>query len=84
MHFFQYSLQTDMARRQLEYEARQLREMMQERLGQAEDMAARHETRMRRLVIMEREMQQLQQRRNQGGNKVCRNWVGDGGQEGVG
>ena len=52
-----------MARRQLEYEARQLREMMQERLGQAEDMAARHEARMRRLVMMEKEMQQLQQRR---------------------
>ena len=52
-----------MARRQLEYEARQLREVMQQRLGAADDMGDRHEARMQRLCLIEREMQRLQQRR---------------------
>ena len=52
-----------MARRQLEYEARQLREVMQQRLGASDDIGARHEARMQRLCLIEREMQRLQQRR---------------------
>ncbi|XP_038078874.1 adenomatous polyposis coli protein-like [Patiria miniata] len=52
-----------MARRQLEYEARQLREVMQQRLGAADDIGDRHEARMQRLCLIEREMQRLQQRR---------------------
>ncbi|XP_022105607.1 adenomatous polyposis coli protein-like isoform X2 [Acanthaster planci] len=58
-----YSLQADMSRRQLEYEARQLREAMQQRLGAADDIGERHEARMQRLCLIEREMQRLQQRR---------------------
>ncbi|XP_071492084.1 adenomatous polyposis coli protein-like isoform X1 [Diadema antillarum] len=56
-----YSLQTDMSRRQLEYEARQLRELMQERLGSMEDIASRHRMRMQRLSAIEYELRQVQE-----------------------
>lgn len=38
---FQFSLQTDMTRRQLEYEARQIRAAMEEQLGTCQDMEKR-------------------------------------------
>lgn len=39
--WFQFSLQTDMTRRQLEYEARQIRAAMEEQLGTCQDMEKR-------------------------------------------
>ncbi|XP_070536754.1 adenomatous polyposis coli protein-like isoform X3 [Ptychodera flava] len=56
-----YSLQNDMTRRQLEYEAKQLREAMQQRLGAIADMQARYETRIHRVRLLEKEMLRLQQ-----------------------
>ncbi|XP_077993311.1 adenomatous polyposis coli protein-like [Glandiceps talaboti] len=56
-----YSLQNDMTRRQLEYEAKQLREAMQQRLGAIADMQARYEARIHRVRLLEKEMLRLQQ-----------------------
>lgn len=39
--WLQFSLQTDMTRRQLEYEARQIRAAMEEQLGTCQDMEKR-------------------------------------------
>lgn len=41
----QFSLQTDMTRRQLEYEARQIRAAMEEQLGTCQDMEKRAQVR---------------------------------------
>jgi adenomatosis polyposis coli protein len=41
----QFSLQTDMTRRQLEYEARQIRAAMEKQLGTCQDMEKRAQVR---------------------------------------
>ncbi|PKU33370.1 rna-directed dna polymerase from mobile element jockey-like [Limosa lapponica baueri] len=47
----QFSLQTDMTRRQLEYEARQIRAAMEEQLGTCQDMEKRAQIRGEQYVI---------------------------------
>ncbi|XP_078579489.1 adenomatous polyposis coli protein-like isoform X1 [Branchiostoma floridae x Branchiostoma japonicum] len=56
-----YSLQNDMARRQLEYEAKKIREEMEERLGGVEEMQARGEAKVQRVRMIEAEMLRIQQ-----------------------
>ncbi|XP_078667446.1 adenomatous polyposis coli protein-like isoform X2 [Branchiostoma floridae x Branchiostoma belcheri] len=56
-----YSLQNDMARRQLEYEAKKLREEMEDRLGGVEEMQARGEAKVQRVRMIEAEMLRIQQ-----------------------
>ena len=60
--FEQYNLQADMTRRQLEYEAQRVRELMTEDLGTSEQIAQRHEARLQRIRMIETEMLRLQQR----------------------
>lgn len=55
----QYSLQTDMARRQLEYEAQQVRSAMTEKLGTTEQASQRQEARLQRIRSIESQMMQL-------------------------
>ncbi|XP_025084132.1 adenomatous polyposis coli protein-like isoform X3 [Pomacea canaliculata] len=54
-----YSLQTDMARRQLEYEAQQVRSAMTEKLGTTEQASQRQEARLQRIRSIESQMMQL-------------------------
>ncbi len=61
-HYFQYNLQADMTRRQLEYEAQRVRQLMTENLGTSEQIAARHDARLQRIHMNEAEMLRLQQR----------------------
>ena len=51
-----------MTRRQLEYEAQRVRELMTEDLGTSEQIAQRHEARLQRIRMIETEMLRLQQR----------------------
>ncbi|XP_064596590.1 adenomatous polyposis coli protein-like isoform X2 [Liolophura sinensis] len=60
-----YNLQADMNRRQLEYEIQKLRESLQENLGSSESIATRHEARLHKIHMIEREMLRLQQRHSQ-------------------
>ena len=60
--FEQYNLQADMTRRQLEYEAQRVRELMTEDLGTSEQIAQRHDARLQRIRMIETEMLRLQQR----------------------
>ena len=50
-----------MSRRQLEYEMQCLHEMMQKELGNADQIAQRHEARIQRIRIIENEMLRMQQ-----------------------
>ncbi|XP_066270281.1 adenomatous polyposis coli protein-like isoform X3 [Branchiostoma lanceolatum] len=63
-----YSLQNDMARRQLEYEAKKIREEMEERLGGVEEMQARGEAKVQRVRMIEAEMLRIQQTLSQEDN----------------
>ncbi|XP_072924421.1 adenomatous polyposis coli protein isoform X1 [Hemitrygon akajei] len=56
-----FSLQTDMTRRQLEYEARQIRSAMEEQLGTCQDMEKRAQMRVVRIQQIEKEMLRLRQ-----------------------
>ena len=51
-----------MSRRQLELEAKRLREHMAQQLGSAENIAQRHEARLHRIRLIEHEMIRLQQK----------------------
>ncbi len=51
-----------MTRRQLEYEAQRVRQLMTENLGTSEQIAARHDARLQRIHMIEAEMLRLQQR----------------------
>ncbi|CDQ87844.1 unnamed protein product, partial [Oncorhynchus mykiss] len=57
----QFSLQTDMTRRQLEYEARQIRAAMEEQLGTCQDMEKRAQVRVARIQQIEKDMLKLRQ-----------------------
>ncbi|XP_071115935.1 adenomatous polyposis coli protein-like isoform X2 [Haliotis cracherodii] len=57
-----YNLQTDMTRRQVEYEAKKLEEAMTEKFGTSEHIAQRQEARLQRIRNIEAEMMMLQQR----------------------
>ncbi|KAK6178499.1 hypothetical protein SNE40_013282 [Patella caerulea] len=61
----QYNLQTDMTRRQLEYDAKQLTESLHEKLGTGDQIALRQSARVQRLRTIEAEMMELQKRRHQ-------------------
>ncbi|KAK3549829.1 hypothetical protein QTP86_015303, partial [Hemibagrus guttatus] len=56
-----FSLQTDMTRRQLEYEARQIRAAMEEQLGTCQDMEKRAQVRLARIQQIEKDMLRLRQ-----------------------
>ena len=58
---FQYNLQTDMSRRQLEYEAKKLRDKLAETLGSADQITQRQEARLARIRMVENEMLHIQQ-----------------------
>ncbi|KAM9251433.1 adenomatous polyposis coli protein-like [Cariama cristata] len=51
-----FSLQTDMTRRQLEYEARQIRAAMEEQLGTCQDMEKRAQVRVMRIQQIEKDV----------------------------
>uniref|UniRef100_A0AAY4B6D4 APC regulator of WNT signaling pathway n=1 Tax=Denticeps clupeoides TaxID=299321 RepID=A0AAY4B6D4_9TELE len=57
----QFSLQTDMSRRQLEYEARQIRAAMEEQLGTCQDMEKRAQVRVSRIQQIEKDMLRIRQ-----------------------
>ncbi|XP_041356018.1 LOW QUALITY PROTEIN: adenomatous polyposis coli protein-like [Gigantopelta aegis] len=55
-----YNLQTDMARRQIEYEAKRLEEVMVEKFGTNEQVSQRQEARIQRIRSIENEMVAMQ------------------------
>ncbi|XP_077099797.1 adenomatous polyposis coli protein [Siphateles boraxobius] len=57
-----FSLQTDMTRRQLEYEARQIRAAMEEQLGTCQDMEKRAQGRVARIQQIEKDMLRIRTR----------------------
>ncbi|XP_016080401.1 PREDICTED: adenomatous polyposis coli protein isoform X5 [Miniopterus natalensis] len=56
-----FSLQTDMTRRQLEYEARQIRVAMEEQLGTCPDMEKRAQRRLTRIQQIEKDILRIRQ-----------------------
>ncbi|TSM28162.1 Adenomatous polyposis coli protein [Bagarius yarrelli] len=56
-----FSLQTDMTRRQLEYEARQIRAAMEDQLGTCQDMEKRAQVRLARIQQIEKDLLRLRQ-----------------------
>ncbi|XP_025908613.1 adenomatous polyposis coli protein [Nothoprocta perdicaria] len=56
-----FSLQTDMTRRQLEYEARQIRAAMEEQLGTCQDMEKRAQVRVARIQQIEKDIVRIRQ-----------------------
>ncbi|XP_012926583.1 adenomatous polyposis coli protein isoform X5 [Heterocephalus glaber] len=56
-----FSLQTDMTRRQLEYEARQIRVAMEEQLGTCQDMEKRAQRRIARIQQIEKDILRIRQ-----------------------
>ncbi|XP_060057260.1 adenomatous polyposis coli protein isoform X3 [Erinaceus europaeus] len=56
-----FSLQTDMTRRQLEYEARQIRVAMEEQLGTCQDMEKRAQRRVTRIQQIEKDILRVRQ-----------------------
>nr|XP_020635673.1 adenomatous polyposis coli protein isoform X2 [Pogona vitticeps] len=56
-----FSLQTDMTRRQLEYEARQIRAAMEEQLGTCQDMEKRAQVRVARIQQIEKDILRIRQ-----------------------
>ncbi|NWR23532.1 APC protein, partial [Emberiza fucata] len=56
-----FSLQTDMTRRQLEYEARQIRAAMEEQLGTCQDMEKRAQARVARIQQIEKDILRIHQ-----------------------
>ncbi|XP_037022935.2 adenomatous polyposis coli protein isoform X5 [Artibeus jamaicensis] len=56
-----FSLQTDMTRRQLEYEARQIRVAMEEQLGTCQDMEKRAQQRVTRIQQIEKDILRIRQ-----------------------
>ncbi|XP_030623032.1 LOW QUALITY PROTEIN: adenomatous polyposis coli protein [Chanos chanos] len=56
-----FSLQTDMTRRQLEYEARQIRAAMEKQLGSCQDMEKRAQVRVARIQQIEKDMLRIRQ-----------------------
>ncbi|XP_028909851.1 adenomatous polyposis coli protein isoform X2 [Ornithorhynchus anatinus] len=56
-----FSLQTDMTRRQLEYEARQIRAAMEEQLGTCQDMEKRAQLRVARIQQIEKDILRIRQ-----------------------
>ncbi|XP_042548098.1 adenomatous polyposis coli protein isoform X3 [Dipodomys spectabilis] len=56
-----FSLQTDMTRRQLEYEARQIRVAMDEQLGTCQDMEKRAQRRLARIQQIEKDILRIRQ-----------------------
>ncbi|MEE6508095.1 hypothetical protein FKM82_018904 [Ascaphus truei] len=56
-----FSLQTDMTRRQLEFEARQIRAAMEEQLGTCQDMEKRAQARVARIQQIEKDIFRIRQ-----------------------
>ncbi|KAM9801004.1 adenomatous polyposis coli protein [Neosynchiropus ocellatus] len=57
-----FTLQTDMSRRQLEFEARQIRSAMEEQLGSCQEMERRAQTRVSRIQQIEKDIQNFSAR----------------------
>ncbi|XP_054613561.1 adenomatous polyposis coli protein isoform X2 [Dunckerocampus dactyliophorus] len=70
-----FTLQTDMSRRQLEFEARQIHSAMEEQLGSRQDMERRAEARTSRIHQIEKDIlklgARLQVETSQGSNDSC-------------
>ncbi|XP_071941966.1 adenomatous polyposis coli protein-like isoform X2 [Antedon mediterranea] len=60
-----FSMQNNMARRQLEYDVGRVKDTMQHRLGTYKEIAARYEARIKRLRKIDKEIVQLQTRQDQ-------------------
>ncbi|XP_056590590.1 adenomatous polyposis coli protein 2 isoform X2 [Triplophysa dalaica] len=58
-----FSMQVDFIRQQLEFEAQQLRSVMEERFGTSDEMVQRTQIRVARLEQLEKEMQEVQSSR---------------------
>nr|XP_055039574.1 adenomatous polyposis coli protein 2 isoform X1 [Misgurnus anguillicaudatus]XP_055039575.1 adenomatous polyposis coli protein 2 isoform X1 [Misgurnus anguillicaudatus] len=58
-----FSLQVDLIRQQLEFEAQQLRSVMEERFGTSDEMVQRTQIRVARLEQLEKELQEVQSSR---------------------
>lgn len=56
-----FSLQTDMTRRQLEFEARQIRAAMEEQLGTCQDMEKRAQARVARIQQIDKDVHRIRQ-----------------------
>ncbi|XP_039623052.1 adenomatous polyposis coli protein 2 [Polypterus senegalus] len=61
-HIDTFSLQMDLIRQQLEFEANQLRSVMEERFGTSDEMVQRTQIRAARLEQLEKEMQDVQEK----------------------
>lgn len=62
-----FTLQTDMSRRQLEFEARQIRSAMEEQLGSCQEMERRAQARVSRIQQIEKDILKLGTRIQEGG-----------------
>ena len=58
---FQYNVQTDMSRRQLDYEIQRLHNIMKENMGSSEEISQRHKNRLQRIQRIETDMMRAQQ-----------------------
>ncbi|XP_071762727.2 adenomatous polyposis coli protein 2 [Centroberyx gerrardi] len=66
-----FSLQMDLIRQQLEFEAQQVRSVMEERFGTSDEMVQRTQMRVARLEQLEKELQEVQEARGSQDNSLC-------------
>ncbi|XP_029904663.1 adenomatous polyposis coli protein 2 [Myripristis murdjan] len=66
-----FSLQMDLIRQQLEFEAQQVRSVMEERFGTSDEMVQRTQMRVARLEQLEKELQEAQEARGSQDSSLC-------------
>ncbi|XP_014071512.1 adenomatous polyposis coli protein 2 [Salmo salar] len=66
-----FSIQMDLIRQQLEFEAQQLRSVMEERFGTSDEMVQRTQIRVARLEQLEKELQEAQESRGTQEKNLC-------------
>ncbi|XP_035654926.1 adenomatous polyposis coli protein 2-like [Oncorhynchus keta] len=66
-----FSIQIDLIRQQLEFEAHQLRSVMEERFGTSDEMVQRTQIRVARLEQLEKELQEAQESRGTQEKSLC-------------
>ncbi|CDQ69653.1 unnamed protein product [Oncorhynchus mykiss] len=66
-----FSIQIDLIRQQLEFEAQQLRSVMEERFGTSDEMVQRTQIRVARLEQLEKELQEAQESRGTQEKSLC-------------
>lgn len=69
-----FTLQTDMSRRQLEFEARQIRSAMEEQLGSCQEMERRAQDRVSRIQHIDKDILRLGARLQVSSPVLCRNF----------